>query len=349
MQNRSKNAPKIFDVLAIGNPIVDIIARESEAFLVKNGIAKAAMTLIDEKRAEDLYDQMGQRTESSGGSAANAIEAVVGFGGKAAYFGKVADDELGDAFRQDLQGQGVTFTCPPLPKSEGIPTARSMIFITPDGERSMNTYLGACSRFSKSDIDDNQIAASRIVYFEGYLWDAEKAKEAILYAADLAHDSGGKVAMGLSDFHCVARHRDDFKEILQDGIVDFVFGNQAEYLSLEDTADLGVAVRRLREMKLPLAVITRSADGAVIVTEDEIFPVPAVKVENVVDTTGAGDLYTGGFLYGLTQTMPVEACSHLGAFAAGLVIQQIGSRLTLNLRSMAVKAGLLPPEKTAAV
>lgn len=337
------NIGEKFDVLAVGNAIVDIIAQTDEAFLTENAIIKAAMNLIDAPRAELLYSSMGAHTEASGGSAANTAAAVASFGSKAAYFGKVADDALGRVFRRDIEALGVAFPCPPLPQAEGIPTARSMIFITPDGERSMNTYLGACTRFTEADIAAAVVKAADITYFEGYLWDSAAAKQAMLKIAALSRQAGGKVAMSLSDSFCVHRFRAEFLQLIRGGVIQILFANEAELKALYETEDFSAALNALRADKIELAAITRDARGSVILAAEaaETHEIAAVKIEKIVDATGAGDLYAAGFLSGLTRGLSLPECGRLGSFAAALVIGQIGPRLPFSLSAAAQKAGLL--------
>ncbi|MEL7428855.1 MAG: adenosine kinase [Pseudomonadota bacterium] len=325
-----------YDVLAIGNAIVDIIGRCEDDFLVREDIIKGAMNLIDMERAEHLYSVMGPAVETSGGSAGNTAAGLSSFGGSAAYIGKVADDHLGKVFRHDITSIGVGYKTPPL--LEGETTARSMILVTPDGERSMNTYLGACVKLSADDIDPGLVQDSSVTYFEGYLWDPENAKDAIREAARLAHASERQVAMTLSDSFCVDRYRDEFLELVRSGTVDIVFANEAELKSLYQTADFSSALSAIRE-DCSLAAVTRSERGSVIVTRSETVEVDAHPIDNLVDTTGAGDLYAAGFLFGLTQGKPLKDCGRLGGLAAAEVIQHIGPRPQVSLKDLAVQAG----------
>ncbi|WP_439273203.1 adenosine kinase [Pseudochrobactrum sp. HB0163] len=327
-----------YDVLCIGNAIVDIISRTEDDFLVENGIIKGAMNLIDGERAELLYARMGPAIETSGGSAGNTAAGIASLGGRSAYFGKVALDHLGKVYAHDIRGQGVAFDTPPL--QDGAPTARSMIFVTPDGERSMNTYLGACVELSIEDIESSKVSAAQVTYFEGYLWDPPRAKEAILLAAKIAHEHGREVAMTLSDPFCVDRYRDEFLDLMRSGTVDIVFANEAEVKSLYQTASFETALEALRA-DCKLAAVTRSEQGSVIMRGNETVRVEAIEIDALVDTTGAGDLYAAGFLYGYTNGYNLEDCGRFGSLAAGIVIQQIGPRPQNNLKDIAAQAGLL--------
>jgi sugar/nucleoside kinase (ribokinase family) len=326
-----------YDVLCIGNAIVDIIASTEDDFIYDNGIIKGAMNLIDAERAELLYSRMGPATEASGGSAGNTAAGIAGFGGKVGYFGKVSDDYFGDLYTRDIRAKGVDFDTKPL--AGNPPTARSMIFVTPDGERSMNTYLGACVELGPQDVEPEKTHA-KVTYFEGYLWDPPRAKDAIRLAARLTHEAGGEVAMTLSDPFCVDRYRDEFLDLMRSGTVDIVFANQHELLSLYQTADFNTAIEAIRK-DCRIAAVTRSAEGSVILRGNETVPIKAVPIRELVDTTGAGDLYAAGFLYGYTSGRDLSVCGELGSLAAGLVIQQIGPRPRENLHEAAVKAALI--------
>lgn len=327
-----------FDVLTIGNAIVDIIARCEDQFLDDNGIIKGAMNLIDGERAVRLYSLMGPAVEASGGSAGNTAAGVASLGGKAAYFGKVADDQLGEIFAHDMQAQGVHYQT--LTKGKEPPTARSMIFVTEDGERSMNTYLGACVEFGPEDVEPQVVAQSKVTYFEGYLWDPPRAKQAILDCAKIAHDNGREMSMTLSDSFCVHRYRAEFLDLMRSGTVDIVFANRQEVLALYETEDFELALASIAK-DCKLAAVTMSEDGAVILRGDERINVAATAIEELVDTTGAGDLFASGFLYGYTQGRSLEDCGKLGCLAAGIVIQQIGPRPTGSLKEAAIEAGLI--------
>jgi len=327
-----------FDVLTIGNAIVDILARCDDSFLEDNAIIKGAMNLIDAERAELLYSKMGPAVEASGGSAGNTAAGIAGFGGKAAYFGKVAEDQLGQIFQHDIRAQGVHYQTRP----EGLhpPTARSMIFVTPDGERSMNTYLGACVELGPEHVEEEVVAEARVTYFEGYLWDPPRAKDAIREAARIAHTNGREVSMTLSDPFCVGRYRAEFLDLMKSGTVDIVFANKHELLSLYETDDFELALGKIA-LDCKLAAVTLSEEGAVIVRGKERVKIDAYAIDELVDTTGAGDLFASGFLYGYTQGRSLADCGKLGCFAAAEVIQQIGPRPLISLKEAAAEAGLI--------
>lgn len=327
-----------YDVLTVGNAIVDIISRCEDGFLADNAIVKGAMNLIDGERAETLYALMGPAVEASGGSAANTAAGVANFGGRAAYFGKVARDALGEIFRHDIRAQGVHYGVAPL--EDGPPTARCMIFVTPDGERSMNTHLGACVEFGPEDVDPAVVAASRVTYFEGYLWDPPRAKDAILDCARIAHANGREVSMTLSDSFCVDRYRAEFLDLMRSGTIDIVFANKQEALALYETEDFDAALDALAS-DCRLAAVTMSEEGAVILSGGERVRVDAFPVEKVVDTTGAGDLFAAGFLFGYTQGRTLAESGRLGCLAASIVISQIGPRPLESLEKAGVEAGLL--------
>ncbi|WP_406873231.1 adenosine kinase [Aminobacter sp. P9b] len=327
-----------YDVLCIGNAIVDIIAQCDEAFLTDNGIIKGAMNLIDAERAELLYSRMGPAIEASGGSAGNTAAGIASFGGRSAYFGKVSRDHLGDIFTHDIHAHGVAFDTKPLDGTP--PTARSMIFVTPDGERSMNTYLGACVELGPDDVEADKASGAKVTYFEGYLWDPPLAKEAIRMTAAHAHAAGREVSMTLSDSFCVDRYRAEFLELMRSGTVDIVFANSHEIKSLYETSSFDEALAQIRK-DCKIAAVTRSEKGSVIVRGDETVVIQATEIRELVDTTGAGDLYAAGFLFGYTQGRSLKDCGDLGSLAAGLVIQQIGPRPRQNLKREAEQAGLL--------
>src|SRR3954469_4809478 len=327
------------DVLAIGNAIVDVLAQTDDAFLVAQGVHKGAMQLIDEERAESLYAAMGPATIISGGSGANTAVGVASLGGRAAFVGKVRDDELGGLYTHDLHAVGVSFEV--RPATQGPATARSFILVTPDGERTMNTYLGACQKLSPEDLDPHRLRAAKIVYLEGYLWDPPEAKKAFRKAVAIAHEAGNAVALTLSDPFCVDRYRDEFLGLVRDGSVDILFANIHELRSLYQTGDDATALAALRQEGV-VAVVTRSAEGALVVTREETRAVPAFPVERLVDTTGAGDLFAAGFLAGLSRDLDHIGCVRLGALAAAEVIQHIGARPQRSLAELARQEGLWP-------
>ena len=328
-----------YDVLGIGNAIVDVLARADDAFIVKHGMAKGGMALIDGKRAEAIYDAMGQTMAISGGSAANTTVGVASLGARAAFVGKVKDDEFGRTFSHDIRAAGVAFDTPPA--SDGPATARCYILVTPDGERTMNTYLGAAQDLHPNDIDPDAIAAAAITYLEGYLWDPPHAKEAFIKAAKIAHDAGRAVALTLSDAFCVDRYRAEFLDLIRNGTVDILFANERELHSLYQTSDFDSAVNALRN-DAPLGVVTRSEQGCLIVTREQTDAVRAWPVDKVVDATGAGDLFAAGFLVGVSRGTDHRNAARLGALAAAEVIQHMGARPETSLKELAEAEGLLP-------
>ncbi len=328
--------PAQYDVLCIGNAIVDVMARTEEDFLRAQKLSKGTMHLIDASRAETLYDAMGPAIEASGGSAGNTAAGVASLGGRAAFIGKVADDALGKFYRHDMHAAGVHFETSPL--KGGAPTARSFILITPDGERTMNTYLGACHALSPADIDAKVVAASAITYLEGYLWDPPEAKEAFREAARIAHKAGRKASITLSDPFCVDRFRDEFLGLIRTRTVDIVFANASELRSLYQTADLDTAIAAMQRDGA-LAAVTVGADGAVVVSRDGVVRVPASPVDAIADLTGAGDLFAAGFLFGEARGMSHRDAARLGTIAAAEVIGHIGPRPATNLKALASQAG----------
>ncbi|MBQ0823603.1 adenosine kinase [Microvirga terrae] len=326
------------DVLTLGNAIVDVLAHTDEAFLLQKKVHKGAMQLIDEARAEELYGDMGPAVIVSGGSGANTAAGVASFGVKAGFIGKVKNDETGRLFAHDLKAIDVHYDV--TPAEDGPATARSFILVTPDGERTMNTYLGACQNLTPDDVNPDTVRASSIVYLEGYLWDPPAAKEAFRKAVRIAHEAGNKVALTLSDAFCVDRYRDEFLGLMRDGSLDILFANIHELQSLYGTSDADTALAALREENV-LGAITRSADGALIVSRGETRAVPAFPVERVVDTTGAGDLFASGFLAGLVKNLDLTDCARLGGLAAAEIISHLGARPQANLRGLAEQEGLL--------
>jgi sugar/nucleoside kinase (ribokinase family) len=325
-----------YDVVAVGNAIIDLIQSVPESFLAEENIAKDAMTLIDEARADHLTARLAGATVAAGGSAANTATGIASFGGKAGYIGKVADDELGARFTREFRAAGVDFHTPPRPAPPG--TARSLIAVTPDGHRSMNTYLGASTLLAPPDIDAELIGAGKTLFLEGYLFDREEAKAAFVRAAEVARAAGRKVSLTLSDKFCVDRHRESFRHLVA-GHVDILFSNEAEILSLYEHDDLGDALETARKT-CPITIVTRSAAGSLIATASETIEVKASPVAQVVDSTGAGDQYAAGFLFGHARGRPLAECGALGSLAAAEVISHIGPRPELNLRALALKRGM---------
>src|SRR4029078_8900648 len=330
-------AERKFDVVGIGNAIVDIIARCEESFLSKHDLAKGFMRLVPAEEAGRLYEAMGPAIERSGGSAANTMAGLAPFGARCGFIGRVASDQFGGIFRHDIRSLGVTYDTPP--SMDGDPPARCLILVTPDGERTMNTFLGVSVNFTPADIDASMIEAAKIVYLEGYLFHREEAKAAFKEAARLARKSGAKVALTLSDAFCVDRHRADFRELIRQG-TDIFSAKEKEIPSLYEVNSFAEAAdAALADCEL--AVLTRSEEGSVIVANGETIAIAPEPVRKVVDVTGAGDLYASGFLYGLTQGLPLEACGRLGSLAAAEVIGHIGARPEMSLRKLAQERGLL--------
>ena len=315
------SAPAL-DVVGIGNAIVDVISQSDDAFLAAQGLNKGTMALIDTARAEELYGAMGPAIEASGGSAANTMAGLASLGGTGAFIGKVRNDQLGGIFRHDIRATGLIFDTPAA--TEGEPTARSLIFVTPDGQRTMNTFLGASVALGPDDLDAELIGRAKITYLEGYLWDAPAAKAAFVQAAKTAHEAGRRVALTLSDPFCVERHRESFLELVE-AHVDLLFANEDEITSLYRVGDFDAALQKVRG-HCEVAVLTRSAHGAVILSGEEVHMVDAEPLERVVDTTGAGDLYAAGFLYGYTSGKSLYDCGRIGAIAAAEVISHYGAR-----------------------
>lgn len=326
-----------YDVVAIGNAIVDIIGRCDEQFLVAHGAAKGAMTLVDADRVVSLYASMGPGVEASGGSAANTMAGVASFGGKAAFIGKVADDEFGRIFHHDINAIGVTFKSQPVSGSE--PTARCLILVTPDGERTMNTFLGISTELDGAQLDASLIQQSGILYLEGYLFDRPAAKAAFREAVKIANAAGRQVALTLSDGFCVGRHRAEFLDLIRSGI-DILFANESEITSLYETGSFDEAAK-LAAADTKLAALTRSEKGSVILAGGKSIAIPVSPVAKVVDSTGAGDLYASGFLFGVSQGLSLEQSGKLASLAAAEIISHVGARPETNLAALARKNGLL--------
>ncbi|MBI1186452.1 MAG: adenosine kinase [Alphaproteobacteria bacterium] len=326
-----------FDVVAVGNAIIDVLHAVDDAFLLENGVAKGAMTLIDEARAEELTQKFAGAVAAAGGSAANTVTGIASFGGSAGYIGKVADDQLGRDFTHAFRAAGVVFETPPRPAPPG--TARSLIAVTPDGQRSMNTYLGASTLLTSDDVDEAFIQSGAVLFLEGYLFDRDEAKAAFIRAAEHAAAADRKVALTLSDVFCVERHRASFRHLVA-GHIDILFANEHELLSLFETQDLDAAIASARGV-CPIVAVTRSERGSRIAAQGETFDVAAFPVAKVVDTTGAGDLYAAGFLYGLARERSIPDCGALGSLAAAEVIAHMGPRPETSLNALAQKAGLM--------
>jgi len=346
-----------FDVCAIGNALVDVIADATDDFLRAHKIAKGAMTLVDAERAAQLYDMIGPAVEMSGGSAANTVAGIASLGGHPAYMGKVKADQLGAIFRHDMHAMHVHFATPPTPerrqenhsiaherrvnrptrrgqdeRRKGAPTGRCLILVTPDAQRSMSTYLGAAVEFGPGDIQADVIQNSQITYLEGYLFDPPDAKLAFHEAANIAHKNGRQLSLALSDVFCVERHRAEFIELVKNE-VDILFANQNELLALYDTRDLAAAIAKARA-HCKIAVTTRSEKGAIIAAGEQTIEIPAEPVAKIVDTTGAGDLFAAGFLFGLTQKHDLELCARMGAICAAEVISHYGPRPQQSLKEL---------------
>lgn len=325
-----------FDVVAVGNAIVDILFRAPDAFLTEHGITRGAMTLIDADRALELTDLFHGATIQAGGSAANSMNGVASLGGRAGYIGKVANDPMGAEFTAAFRTDGVHFTTPP--RAAPPATARCLIAVTPDGQRSMSTYLGASTLLDSDDIDRALIESGTVLFLEGYLFDREEAKAAFVKASEIAHAAGRKVAITLSDTFCVERHRASFRQLVAHH-ADIVFANEHEITALYETHDLQSAIASIRADG-PIAAVTRSAQGSIIVSGEDEWVITAAPVSNVVDSTGAGDLYAAGFLYGYAQGRALGDCGRLGAIAAAEVISHMGPRPEQNLKALAAAAGL---------
>jgi sugar/nucleoside kinase (ribokinase family) len=320
------------DVLTIGNAIVDVIADATDGFLAAEGLTKGSMRLIDAAEAERLYDHMGPAREVSGGCAGNTAAGIAALGGRAGFVGQVAPDQLGNFYRHDLTAAGVEFTTPAL--DVGVPTARSMIRVTPAGHRTMNTFLGAAQHLPSSALDEEQIRGSLAIYLEGYLWDPETPRYAMIRAIEIARSAARKVAFSLSDTFCIERHRDGFNQLIDGGRIDILFANQAEIEMLAGVPHLDSAVAAVRG-KVETLVVTRGEHGALATRGGERADVPAEPVRDVVDTTGAGDLFAAGFLFGDTRGMSLAQSLRLGAIAAAEVIQHYGARPEADLKALA--------------
>jgi sugar/nucleoside kinase (ribokinase family) len=331
MDERGAGTPARFHVVGIGNALVDVIAHHTDQFVADQALVKGSMTLIEAERALSLHAALSAPIEMSGGSAANTMCGVASFGGRAAYIGKVAPDGLGEAFRHDLHAEGVAFPNPPSRAT--VPTGRCLIVVTPDAQRTMNTFLGVSSLLGPEDVGTEVVASGQVVYMEGYLYDKPEAKAAYRKAAGVAHRAGRKVSLTLSDSFCVDRHRDDFRALVRDE-VDLLFSNDDELRALYEVDSLDDAVARVRE-DCELAMVTVGAEGSLVVTADDVVKVKAEPVSQVVDTTGAGDLYAAGFLYGYTNGAELAECGRLGSVAAAEVISHVGARPLVPLQRLA--------------
>ena len=325
-----------YDILGLGNAIVDIIAQVPDDFLIREGMTKGAMTLIDEGPAERLLSVMGDTVTVAGGSAANTVIGAASFGCTASFIGRVKGDKLGTLFAEGVRSAGVAF--PVAAAKIGPTTGRCFILVTPDGQRTMNTYLGACQDLAEDDVDPVTVEGSRIVYLEGYLWDPPAAKAAFLKAARIAHGAGNRVALSLSDAFCVGRYRSEFLDLIRDGTVDVLFANEAELTSLYES-DFDTALAALHQEKV-LAAVTRSEKGCVVVHGNETAQVSAAPIAELVDTTGAGDLFAAGFVTGLVRGLDPQGCARLGAIAAAEIIQHLGARPKVALRDLVVADGI---------
>lgn len=323
-------------MVGLGNAIVDVLSRADEGFLMDEGLTKGTMTLIDSVAAGRLYDRVGPSVEASGGSCANTVAGIAALGGRSSFIGRVRDDELGRIFSHDIRAAGVHFATPPA--TDGPATARCLVMVTPDAQRTMCTYLGASVDLTPADVDTDLVSRAAVTYLEGYLWDPPEAKEAFRAAMAVAKGAGGRVALSLSDPFCVDRHRDEFRALV-DGQVDILFANHEELMALYETDDLDAAVAAVRG-RCEIVAVTRSAEGSVVVTADAVHPVPAAPVRHVVDTTGAGDLYAAGFLHGLTTGRDLVDCARIGSIAAAEVIQHFGARPEEDLTALVAAAGL---------
>jgi sugar/nucleoside kinase (ribokinase family) len=323
-------------VVGIGNAIVDVLASADDAFLVRQGLHKGAMNLIDAERATRLYEEMGSAVEASGGSAGNTIAGIASLGGRAAFVGKVKNDQLGEIFAHDMRALGVRFDTPMA--ESGPPTARSLILVTPDAQRTMNTYLGACVTLGPADIDESLVASAQVTYLEGYLWDPPPAKEAFKKAMAAAHRAGRKVALTLSDAFCVDRYRAEFRDLVA-GEIDILFANESEIRSLYEVDSFDEALQRVRAHH-KIAALTRSEKGAVVVGDGEVHVVYAEKNVRLVDTTGAGDQFAAGFLYGFTHGRDLATSARIGVMAAAEVISHYGARPETSLARLLASRGL---------
>ncbi len=317
-----------FDVLGIGNAIVDILVQVEDDFLADHDIPKGSMQLVDEETAEKLYGKLGTAIECSGGSAANTIAGLASMGSRAAYIGKTKNDQMGHVFDHDIKSLGVDYTT--AKDESGASTARCLVMVSPDAERTMCTYLGACVNLMEADIDEAQVAGAVVTYMEGYLWDPENAKAAFRKAMTLAHKAGRKTSISLSDSFCVGRHKQEFLHLAEHEI-DILFANEEELLMLYDTRDLNDAIKAVQQ-HCEVAAITRSAEGCVIVSAGEVINVKGYPVSDLIDTTGAGDMFAAGFLHGYTRGLDLGVCGRMGNLVASEVITHMGARPDIDLK-----------------
>ncbi|MBA4765871.1 MAG: adenosine kinase [Erythrobacter sp.] len=320
-----------YDVVAIGNAIVDVMAPCEDELIEELGLAKGGMTLVDTERAQELYDAMGRATEISGGSAANTLAGMAALGAQCAFVGQVAKDQLGDIFAHDIRAVGIDFDT--TPREGDPPTARCLIFVTPDGERTMNTFLGASQFLPPAALDEELIASAGVLYLEGYLWDPEEPRSAMRRAIDVSRGAGRKVAFTASESFVIERHGDNFRALIEEGKIDILFVNEHELATLTGKPDFEAGLDALKG-KVPTLVATRSAKGAVVIADGERAEVPAEPIAKVVDTTGAGDLFAAGFLTGHTRGEDLETCLRMGAICAGEIISHIGARSEKDLKAL---------------
>lgn len=319
-----------FDVVGLGNAIVDVLSHADDDFIVRHGLPKGGMTLVDRDASHALYDDMGPATEMSGGSAANTMAGLASLGGQPAFFGRVCDDQLGRVFAHDIRAIGVNYETPPA--ANGAPTGRCLILVTPDAQRTMQTYLGSSAEFGPEDVNEGVVRTAAVTYLEGYLFDPAPAKAAFRKAAEVAHEADRQVALTLSDSFCVARHRDEFRDLV-DGHIDILFANEDEITALYETSDFDSALKAVRG-KCDIAVLTRSEKGSVIVSGGEIHEIGIEPVDHVVDTTGAGDLYAAGFLFGLTHGHSLPDSGRIAAICAAEIISHMGARPDVSLKDL---------------
>ena len=319
------------DVVGIGNAIVDVLVQTDDGFLQTHGLQKGGMALIDEPQAERLYKASGPGLETSGGSVANTMVGIAQLGGKAGFIGRVCNDQLGEIFSHDIRAVGARFDTPAA--TSGATTARCLIYVTPDAERTMCTFLGASTQLEPEDLDLSMVREAKVLYLEGYLWDSPAAKRAFIAAAEACRDSGGQVALSLSDGFCVDRHRESFLDLVN-GHVDVLFANDVEIMSLYETDDFDTAVQQVSGC-CRVAALTRGAKGSVVLSGDQRWDIGIVSLGDLLDTTGAGDLYAGGFLHGYTQGESLERCGQLGALCAGQIVTQLGARPQVSLKQLA--------------